>query len=931
MAKTSSSPKKPTRSSQRNKTTMSKPKYEKVTDVSHEEESTQVSRGEDSTQVSRGEDSTQVSQEEESTQVSRGGKRKNNSASGASKSKRSRPELGSKTSPFKSKSEDVGVLGGDESGSKTTPSKLKVTRQAVNGNEDEKQDARLIGEPVPDEEARRRWPKRYQGVEQKQVVSKNSKDENDSEIIQARRHYTQAEVDGRVLYNLYDDAHVKAEEGQDYYICKIVEMFEAVDGTLYFTAQWFYRARDTVMKKLGHLIDKKRVFFSEIRDDNPLDCLVEKLIIAKVSLNVDLEAKKKMIPCCDYYCDMLYLLPYSSFINLPPEDKTNCSEASSTISTDDVNSVNEEKSQYEEASQASNNKKSQVTLLDLYSGCGAMSTGLCLGANMAGLKLETRWAVDLNKYGCESLKWNHPETEVRNESAEDFLALLKEWERLCVLFSLLKSENLEKQSFNPFRTEDDGDDDDNEEDDTEGDVFEVEKILAICYGDPKKKGERGLHFQVRWKNYGLEEDTWEPLEGMGDCQECLKDFVTRGFNSKILPLPGDVDVICGGPPCQGISGFNRFRNKENPLQDEKNKQLKVFMEIVEYLKPKFVLMENVVDIVKFAEGFLGRYALSQLIHLNYQVRMGMMAAGAYGLPQFRMRVFLWGARPTEKLPQYPLPTHDVVVRGVIPLEFEMNTVAYDEGQKVELETKLLLEDAIADLPAVGNYEHQDEMDYDKDPQTEFQRFIRLRKEEMPGSSPKAKPAKHLLYDHRPLELNVDDYQRVCQIPKKKGANFRDLPGVLVRDDNKVEWDPSVERVYLKSGKPLVPDYAMSFIGGSSSKPFARLWWDETVPTVVTRAEPHNQAILHPEQDRVLSVRENARLQGFPDYYKLFGPVKERYIQVGNAVAVPVARALGYALGLAYQGVPSDEPLMKLPPKFPNIIERISSESSEDNS
>ncbi|EOY32390.1 Chromomethylase 1, putative isoform 6, partial [Theobroma cacao] len=767
-------------------------------------------RGEDSTQVSRGEDSTQVSQEEESTQVSRGGKRKNNSASGASKSKRSRPELGSKTSPFKSKSEDVGVLGGDESGSKTTPSKLKVTRQAVNGNEDEKQDARLIGEPVPDEEARRRWPKRYQGVEQKQVVSKNSKDENDSEIIQARRHYTQAEVDGRVLYNLYDDAHVKAEEGQDYYICKIVEMFEAVDGTLYFTAQWFYRARDTVMKKLGHLIDKKRVFFSEIRDDNPLDCLVEKLIIAKVSLNVDLEAKKKMIPCCDYYCDMLYLLPYSSFINLPPEDKTNCSEASSTISTDDVNSVNEEKSQYEEASQASNNKKSQVTLLDLYSGCGAMSTGLCLGANMAGLKLETRWAVDLNKYGCESLKWNHPETEVRNESAEDFLALLKEWERLCVLFSLLKSENLEKQSFNPFRTEDDGDDDDNEEDDTEGDVFEVEKILAICYGDPKKKGERGLHFQVRWKNYGLEEDTWEPLEGMGDCQECLKDFVTRGFNSKILPLPGDVDVICGGPPCQGISGFNRFRNKENPLQDEKNKQLKVFMEIVEYLKPKFVLMENVVDIVKFAEGFLGRYALSQLIHLNYQVRMGMMAAGAYGLPQFRMRVFLWGARPTEKLPQYPLPTHDVVVRGVIPLEFEMNTVAYDEGQKVELETKLLLEDAIADLPAVGNYEHQDEMDYDKDPQTEFQRFIRLRKEEMPGSSPKAKPAKHLLYDHRPLELNVDDYQRVCQIPKKKGANFRDLPGVLVRDDNKVEWDPSVERVYLKSGKPLVESVLFHF-------------------------------------------------------------------------------------------------------------------------
>lgn len=71
------------------------------------------------------------------------------------------------------------------------------------------------------------------------------------------------------------------------------------------------------------------------------------------------------------------------------------------------------------------------------------------------------------------------------------------------------------------------------------------------------------------------------------------------------------------------------------------------MDFVKYLKPRFVLMENVVDMLKFAGGFLGRYALGRLVGMNYQARLGIMAAGAYGLPQFRMRVFLWGAHSSE--------------------------------------------------------------------------------------------------------------------------------------------------------------------------------------------------------------------------------------------------------------------------------------------
>ena len=108
------------------------------------------------------------------------------------------------------------------------------------------------------------------------------------------------------------------------------------------------------------------------------------------------------------------------------------------------------------------------------------------------------------------------------------------------------------------------------------------------------------------------------------------------------------------------------------------------MDLVEYLRPKYVLMENVVDIVKFANGFLGRYALGRLISMNYQVRMGMMAAGAYGLPQFRMRMFMWGAQPTEVtsfISTFNFTTRDLWTRNNIHFPFsETSTVSSSKSR-----------------------------------------------------------------------------------------------------------------------------------------------------------------------------------------------------------------------------------------------------------
>ncbi|KAI3471516.1 hypothetical protein Pfo_028166 [Paulownia fortunei] len=518
---------------------------------------------------------------------------------------------------------------------------------------------------------------------------------------------------------------------------------------------------------------------------------------------------------------------------------------------------------------------------------------------------DTKWAVDFNSYACESLKSNHPNTEVRNEDAEDFFDLLKEWENLCKKPHNIDSDESEIEIGDDLAVP--------------SGEFEVEKLVAICYGDPNNLKKRGLHFKVRWKGYGRADDTWEPIDGLRKCEERIKQFVSRGYRARILPLPGDVDFICGGPPCQGISGFNRFRYVCDPLEDKKNRQLVVFMNIVEFLKPRYVLMENVTDILKFAKGQLACYAVGRLVSMNYQARLGIMAAGAYGVPQCRMRFFLWGAGPMESLPQFPLPTHEVLKKGVVINEFKEIIIGHG-NEHCELHRTVLLGDVISDLPEVTNDADQDELPYGRTARTVFQKFIRLKRHDIFGYADNKKNDSHksALYDHRPLQLNQDDYERVCHIPKVKGANFRNLRGVMVGPDNVVKLDPSVERALCTSGKPLVPDYALKFEDGKSSKPFGRLGMDDIVATVVTRAEPHNQVILHPDQDRVLSVRENARLQGFPDCYKLYGPIKERYIQVGNAVSFSVSIPLGYCLAKAMQGASTATPL-SIPFKFPDCL------------
>ncbi|KAM3229353.1 hypothetical protein ACQJBY_060300 [Aegilops geniculata] len=767
----------------------------------------------------------------------------------------------------------------------------------------------FVGEAVPEEEARQRWPHRYEKnhhfVEKANSYTSTLHYSAGNAVLDVKCHYLQASISGSTLC-IGDCAFVKGPEGKPNYIGKILEFFETVAGESYCRVQWFFRAEDTIMEDQAQSHDPRRLFYSDLKDDNALDCIVSKVSIVQVSPCVDNQSKS--IPSSQYYYDMKYSQDYSTFSTLEMED------THAKLQSSQVSGVSMKKEDFNKTQKSHVPNKKDLSLLDLYCGCGGMSTGLCLGARGGGVNLVTRWAVDDDEVACESFRMNHPETRVRNETTDDFLELLKEWQKLCKQYV---KESEVKDNADAITEFVNGTPDDSA---VPPEELEVWKLVDICFGDPNNVRKRCLYFKVRWKGYGPNDDTWEPIEGLGNCNDAIKDFVIEGHKRKILPLPGAVDVVCGGPPCQGISGYNRNREFDEPFKCEKNKQIIVFMDIIQFLRPKYVCMENVLDILKFADATLARYALSRLIGMHYQSKLGIMAAGCYGLPQFRMRVFLLGCHPEEKLPPFPLPTHGAIVKNSCPLAFERNLVGWSDSTAVQLETPIVLADILSDLPKVGNAEDRDEMPYVKAPQTEFQRYIRTFSSEVQGpkshaAKSKSKKSKPKLYDHRPLALGNDNYLRVLQIPKKKGANFRDLPGVIVGSDNVAKLDPTKERVLLPSGRPLVLDCVLTYEDGRCLRPFGRLWWDEVVGTVLTCPNIRMQALIHPAQDRLLTVRESARLQGFPDSYRFRGTVKDRYRQIGNAVAVPVGRALGYALAMANLNKTGNDPLMVLPPKF----------------
>ncbi|MEI6422412.1 MAG: DNA cytosine methyltransferase [Lentisphaerota bacterium] len=310
---------------------------------------------------------------------------------------------------------------------------------------------------------------------------------------------------------------------------------------------------------------------------------------------------------------------------------------------------------------------------------------------------------------------------------------------------------------------------------------------------------------------------------------------------------GEIDLVAGGPPCQGFSINAPIRT----LDDARNHLFKDFLRVVSALKPKAVLIENVPGIVSLGKGTVVRQIYAELEALEYKVSHKILFAGHYGIPQMRFRTVFIGIRNYKGEISFPEP------------EFSAKAVANFTGAKElcistpplfypNLKPQVNVWDALSDLPEIANCQTASPEKYASKPQNWYQKYLRNCCEKLTAH-----------YCARIAEVNLE---RLKYIPQ--GGSWRDIP------------------------HDLLPDGLKRARRSDHTKRYGRLHPDALCSTVLTKCDPHWGSFFHPTQNRIISVREAARIQSFPDRYLFSGSITQQYEQIGNAVPPLLGKAIG---------------------------------------
>lgn len=207
-----------------------------------------------------------------------------------------------------------------------------------------------------------------------------------------------------------------------------------------------------------------------------------------------------------------------------------------------------------------------------------------------------------------------------------------------------------------------------------------------------------------------------------DISEMQDDEIIKKFSG--------IDVIIGGPPCQGFSSANMWQKDQD---DERNKLFFEFIRFVELLKPKAILIENVQGILTKNDGYSKNKITELLEEEGYSVSSDVLLASDFGVPQNRRRAFFIGIRN----------------------EYE---VTFDFAKLIKRE-KVTIKEAIGDLYNIKNSDEK----FKVKPKSKYQSLMR-------------KESDNFIYNNEIRFSNEKVRERMSHVPQ--GGNWRDVPEEL---------------------------------------------------------------------------------------------------------------------------------------------------------
>lgn len=306
----------------------------------------------------------------------------------------------------------------------------------------------------------------------------------------------------------------------------------------------------------------------------------------------------------------------------------------------------------------------------------------------------------------------------------------------------------------------------------------------------------------------------------GDIQEIDPAFIKATI--------GQVDVIVGGPPCQGFSSIRPFRTLTE--KDPRNNLVERYVLMLNALRPEWFLFENVVGLVTHEKGEKLNAITSAFAEAGYETSWRVINAAYFGVPQNRERVVIVGNR-MKKTFVWPRPTHTGEFRsmGGNRIEVLRPTPAIDKN----LLPAVTLHEAIGDLPKVNAGDE----------------VVKYKTNEgITGYQEMIRNSADVLTWHKATNHSA----KMMEIIRHAGNSIADLPAGMVTS------------------------------GFSSC--YSRLDAHRPSNTItVNFVHPSSNRCIHPTQDRALTPREGARLQSFPDTYIFRGSTAQVVKQIGNAV------------------------------------------------